>query len=475
MFRLRTWSVGKRVSALAIALVTISLAIGLVGVSSTRKLLVSLNGVATDSVPSIKRIAAIQALGLEFRGTSLLMGTPGLRNDYKTKQLAHLKELKGQIQENLGKYRESLPPNRIAGYDKLQTATNKFLGAIDHFLDLSLNGNSEEAGDFWSKTGGTVSKAFRKALDDEVLLNERVTESYLESGVSAAHWATAFSWTLLALAAGIGAALGMLTVRSVTRVLTNAARSLRAMAEQVSSASHQVASASQVLANGSSEQAAALEETSASSQQITAMIRRNAEHCQTAASLMVETEAILTATNGKLDEALATMNEITDSSERIAKIIRVVDEIAFQTNILALNAAVEAARAGEAGAGFAVVADEVRNLAARSAGAAKDITTSIAESVENARTGKHRLDEAAASARSTAESALKAKGLVLDIDSGAQQQTIGVDQIARALVQMETATQQTAAIAEESASASEELRAQAQSMEEVVASLEALV
>ncbi len=475
MAKYRTWSVGKRVAALSVVLIAISVALGFVGATSTRTLLAGLNGVSTKSLPGIKHIAAIQALGLEFRGTSLLMGTPGLKDDYKTKQLAHLKELQTQIQAQLEQYKQSVSPHERVRYDKLQTATAKFVGAIQHFLDLTLSGKTEDAGAFWSTSGGAVSKAFRKALDEEVQSNERMTDRFLESGLTAAHWATVLSWSLLGIAVLMGAMLGTFTVRNITRVLTVVAEHLRLTAEQVSNASNQVASASQVLAGNSTEQAAALEQTSTSGQEVTAMIRRNAESCESAATLMVVTETTLAETNRKLDETLASMKEITNSSERIASIIKVVDGIAFQTNILALNAAVEAARAGEAGMGFAVVADEVRNLAGRCSGAAKDISTSIAESVENARTGKSRLDEAAASARNMAVSAMKAKDLVQEINGGARQQRAGIDQIAQALIHMETTTQQTAAIAEESASASEQLRAQAKSMEDLVASLEALV
>ncbi|MGA3042537.1 MAG: methyl-accepting chemotaxis protein [Bryobacteraceae bacterium] len=154
---------------------------------------------------------------------------------------------------------------------------------------------------------------------------------------------------------------------------------------------------------------------------------------------------------------------------------KVIDEIAFQTNILALNAAVEAARAGEAGMGFAVVADEVRNLAQRCAQAAKDTAALIEESMAKSHDGMGKLDHVAEAIRSITESAAKVKTLVDEVNLGSQEQARGIEQIAKAIVQMEQVTQKNAANAEESASASEELSGQAETMKSVVGQLRALV
>jgi methyl-accepting chemotaxis protein/methyl-accepting chemotaxis protein-1 (serine sensor receptor) len=170
-------------------------------------------------------------------------------------------------------------------------------------------------------------------------------------------------------------------VARTTRQLRGVAAHVAEGAEQITSAASQVASSSQTLAQGASEQAASLEETAASSAEITSMTRKNAENSQAAASVMAEVDQRVSEGNRTLVEMVESMQQITGSSDKISKIIKVIDEIAFQTNILALNAAVEAARAGEAGMGFAVVADEVRNLAQRSAQAAKDTAGLIEESI----------------------------------------------------------------------------------------------
>jgi methyl-accepting chemotaxis protein len=279
---------------------------------------------------------------------------------------------------------------------------------------------------------------------------------------------------LLALGVLIGASVAI-TVRNISRDLRQAVAELYRGAEEVTSAAAQVAASSQSLASGATAQAASLEETSASSEEIRAMANQNTDTTRSAAGLATESQWKFTEANQVLDQMVIAMGEINDASGKISKIIKVIDEIAFQTNILALNAAVEAARAGDAGLGFAVVADEVRNLAQRCAQAAKDTAALIEDSSDKSAGGKAKVDQVASFIHLVAGESNKVNTLVDEVNLGSQEQVRGIEQIAKAIVQMEHLIQGTAASAEESAAAAEELAAQSKAVKDVVGRLAAMV
>jgi methyl-accepting chemotaxis protein/methyl-accepting chemotaxis protein-1 (serine sensor receptor) len=229
------------------------------------------------------------------------------------------------------------------------------------------------------------------------------------------------------------------------------------------------------MSQGAAEQAASLEETSASMEEIAAMTRTNADNSQQAAALMAEAARVLDQSNQSLADMVGAMNSIKESSNRVSKIIKTIDEIAFQTNILALNAAVEAARAGEAGMGFAVVADEVRSLAQRSAQAARDTTALIEGAIASSSEGSQRVAQAAESFAAITERVTEVKRLVDSVSVASGQQAHGIEQVLQGIRQMEKVTQTTAATAEESAAASDQLNAQAGVTMRLVERLEVMV
>jgi methyl-accepting chemotaxis protein len=292
-------------------------------------------------------------------------------------------------------------------------------------------------------------------------------------GVVTAGMGRTILW-LFPLSIGIGLGVYFLISR-ISNSLRALTQSISESSAQVKGAVFQISAASQSMAQGASEQAASLEETSSATTQITSMTQGNAKNSRLAASEMDKVNLQVLNSNATLGEMIASMKEIRDSSGKIAGIIKVIDEIAFQTNILALNAAVEAARAGKAGAGFAVVADEVRNLAQRSAQAAKDTAPLIEDSLAKSHAGSSKLEQVVAVIHGITESAARVKILVDQVSDGSREQARGIEQVLNAIRQMDQLTQSSAASAEQSAATSEELAAQAESMNGIAVELRAVV
>jgi len=269
--------------------------------------------------------------------------------------------------------------------------------------------------------------------------------------------------------------LAVIVSNSLTKPINKIIEALNKTANEVSDASDHISRSSQQLAEGSGEQASSIEETSSSLEELASMTRQNANNANQTDEIIKETGKIVDDVNRKLAQMTEAVGDISKNSEETQKIIKTIDEIAFQTNLLALNAAVEAARAGEAGAGFAVVAEEVRTLAMRSAEAAKDTSDLIGITVKSAKEGTE-LNEAVNEAfTKNAEMVAKTSGLVSGIAEASQEQAQGIEQINKAVAEMDKVTQQNAANAEESASASEQMSSQAEGLKNIVGALMDLI
>ncbi len=305
--------------------------------------------------------------------------------------------------------------------------------------------------------------------------SEKVLGSIIATGDRAT--ATVANWCL-----GIGGATLVIAVflaifisRSITKPINRVITEVNEGADQVNEASRQVSAASQQLAHGASEQAASLEETSSALASMAEMTRSNAQNAQEANSLSNQARNAAESGNETMAELNKAMTGINEASGQISNIIKVIEEIAFQTNLLALNAAVEAARAGEHGKGFAVVADEVRNLAQRAGQAARETTVLIEDSVTRAREGAEVASLVNDALGAIVNNVTQATDLVNKIATASNEQANGVEQVNRAVAQMDSVTQQNAANAEESASAAEQLSAQSETVKTMVHDLSVMI
>lgn len=258
------------------------------------------------------------------------------------------------------------------------------------------------------------------------------------------------------------------SLSDLVKNLSGLVLSIVSAADQVASGSNLVSDSSMALSQGSTEQASSVEELTASLEEVASQTNMNAQNAQTANELAVNTKNNAIKGNSQMKDMLEAMDEINMSSNNINKIIKVIDDIAFQTNILALNAAVEAARAGQHGKGFAVVAEEVRNLAARSANAAKETTALIEGSIRKVDAGTKIANETADALGQIVQEVERVAELVGSIAGASKEQAAGIEQINTGIMQVSQVVQTNAATAEESAAASEELSSQAAQLKESV-------
>jgi methyl-accepting chemotaxis protein len=468
-------TIGKRITLGFAAIVVLTVALGIFAYTRVIVLNKEMQIVANDCLPGAIYSGKIESL--VRRG--MLLSVQHILSDTDQKMAGYEEDIKANakdLDESFKQYEATITQDEERQlFASLQAARAPFRQAREEVLVLSRQHNDKEARAFAQTNLEPVYNNYRNAATALTDYNKKrggeiAVEAFAIMDTAKTGIVVALITTIV-----IAGILAFFIIRGVNKVLNRLASTLGDGSGQVASASSQVSASSQSLAQGASEQAAALEETTSALEEISSMTKKNAETAHQASALSAEAKAAADKGNSAMTRMGSAITEIEKASSDTAKIIKVIDEIAFQTNLLALNAAVEAARAGEAGKGFAVVAEEVRNLAMRSAEAAKNTNTLIEGSVQSSRNGVAICAEVAKTLGEITESNTKVNALVGEIAAASKEQSTGIEQVNTSLAQMDKVTQSSAANAEESAAASEELNSQAEQLNGMVGELIALV
>jgi methyl-accepting chemotaxis protein len=470
------WTVGKRLlSAFSITFILILSLLGLY-VQQSRQSNQQLNRVLHTFNKKLAIANAIELATTEMQGAQR-----GLMLSYEAKDAASApqyiqiyQDSSRKIDDNLTQFEPLVATDaERSALTNVQESLTTWKPRFQELATICASGDLEKAYALRSQNK-LISAAMHTSAAAIVAEQER---SLAAAEADSAVAVTRSLWlTVLAIVVSLGlGGLVYFQVGQITANLRQAVQQLDEGASQLAEGANHISASSQTLATGTSEQAFSIGETTAASEQISAMTRRNAENATKASGLMQDTTALVGDANRSLGQMQESMHAINASSTKVGDIIKIIDQIAFQTNILALNAAVEAARAGEAGMGFAVVADEVRNLAHRSAQAAKDTTVLIEESMARSHEGRSKLELVSTSIRAITESSAQVKGLVDEVKSGSLEQTKGIQLISTQMNTIEKITQSAAASAEEGAATGEEMQAQANSLAGIVRNLREMV
>ena len=472
---MKTWTVRRRIAFTSALLVCFTVVVAVSTYVSLSAIRANLVKMSTDCLPGLIDGGASKVNSAENFINVLLVGsarTPEQVESYRR----HIKEVSAAHAEILNRYEKTIfEADDRRNFTELQTKRQAYSQARESYLSLVGKGDRDGAVVLLHEQLLPAYLQYSAANDALVTYNRDGAEKIRASIVANTDRTTRLVVVVSLLAFALGTLISYFIVRGLNRVLGEVSEQLAAGADQTASAASQVSASSQSLAEGATEQASSLEETSAALTEMASMTKKNSDAAVKAKNLSNETRGA--AETGALDmtEMRRAMDAIKESSAGIGKIVKTIDEIAFQTNILALNAAVEAARAGEPGAGFAVVADEVRSLAQRSAESAKETASRIEDSVTRSEHGVQISLKVAKSFDVIVEKARQVDDLVGEIAAASQEQTQGIDQVSTAVLQIDKVTQTNSAGAEEAAAAAEELNAQSQMMRESVGSLQQLV
>ncbi len=468
-------TIGRKITLTCVTLVLFTVVVGAISTFRFQQMNVLTTHIGDDPIPGLNYIASMYERGSQLNVSGWSFVT--------SRDAAHRAEFAEAIQQA----RTDLD-TVLKGYDvtisrdddralfaRIKQALQDYNVVIDQVQKIANDGHPDQALDLFLNVARTKYKALREVIDLELILNRDTGDQAVALSLAEGHTAQVTALFLTFAAALVGSLLAFFSIRGINRALSDAAASLMDGAQQMASAASQVAASSQSLAQSASEQSASIQETTSAAERATAMASKNSANAEGARHSAKDSATIFETANTKLRILVHSMDEINTTSGKISKIIKVIDQIAFQTNILALNAAVEAARAGESGAGFAVVADEVRNLAQRSAGAAKDTAALIEEAISRIAEGTRHVAEVERALDASTSQSMQINQLVDQIGLGSTQQSAGLNQIRAGVDALQRVSESTASNAEESAAAAEELNAQVESVVEIVEQLRSLI
>ena len=501
--------IGTRLGLGFLVVVALMIAVAVIGVTKLGTLNHETNLIVNDRVPKVEMVNhVIDELNRSARYTrNLLLMTD--KNQIKREE-DNLKKARQSIAETLPKLEKMLhDPKGVALFKEVSDVRAKYLPLIDKLVKDIDEGKPEEAKKVLFGELRPVQLAYfdslRKleAFQSELMVKagKEAEEDYKMARIimfSLAGGAIIFAFLIAfgvtrsitvpmheAVQVAQTVAKGDLTSRievkstdetgqllqalkDMNESLVRIVGEVRTSTDTIATASAQIASGNQDLSSRTEEQASSLEETASSMGELTSTVRQNGENANQANQLAISAADIAVKGGVVVSQVVETMGSINESSKKMSDIINVIDGIAFQTNILALNAAVEAARAGEQGRGFAVVATEVRNLAQRSAGAAREIKGLIDDSVSKIESGNRLVDQAGSTMTEIVGSIQRVTDIMSEITAATREQVDGIEQINQAVMDMDSVTQQNAALVEEAAAAAESLEQQAANLVEVV-------
>jgi len=509
MQKFSDWRVGSRLGAAFAVLMLFTAVVGAIGMVSMSAMDRELDRVVNRLYPlTVKANETLKRLTVQvtYHQQLLLPHDPATAASLNQSILDNRQSIGVLLAELDADLFDAAARASLERYKQLRT---EYQGSSRRMLDAVGAGNQTQAVKEYQGTMAPLQQDMQEALGSLV---KREHELMLQSDVQAGEaYATARLVMLLLMAAAtlLGAGIALFMTRSVTRPLMQAVALARQVAagdltgklsqtakdemgqllcaldamnaslrqtvarvrcgaETISSATAEIAAGNEDLSSRTEEQACSLQETAASMEEMTSTVKNNAENASQANTMFASAKELAQQSVDRIGEVSDTMRKISASSQRMGEIVSVIDSIAFQTNILALNASVEAARAGEQGRGFAVVASEVRNLAQRSAASAKEIKALIDDSMDKVKHGDTLVAQAESIVRKMGENTQPVIGLVREIAQASQEQSEGIAQINVAITQIDSTTQQNAALVEQAAAAAGSLREQVAALVQTV-------